>query len=63
MTSSVTFITPFTDGLYSVALAGGNARAWTVENIVSGGFVISTNANQQPDEDAYWLAIKHGESN
>ena len=61
-TSSIVFATPFADGNYSVTINGGNARAWTAESLVSGSFIISTNAVQAIDEDVYWIAIKHGES-
>jgi len=61
-TYTVTFTTPFDDGNYSVMLNGGNARSWTAESVVSGSFVISANSNVTMDEDVYWLAMEHGES-
>jgi hypothetical protein len=61
-TYTVTFATPFDDGDYSVMLNGGNARAWTAETLVSGSFIISANSNVAMDEDVYWLAMEHGES-
>jgi hypothetical protein len=61
-TSSITFTTPFADDNYSVIINSGNARAWTVESLVSTGFVINSNSNQPIIENVYWTAMKSGES-
>jgi hypothetical protein len=61
-TASVTFGTPFPDANYSATVAGGNARIWTVENVLAGSFIISSNSIQPIDENVYWQAMKVGES-
>jgi hypothetical protein len=63
VTYSVAFTTPFTDDVYAVSVIGGNARSWTVENQVSGSFIVSSNSNVALNENVFWTAIYGGESN
>jgi hypothetical protein len=37
-------------------VTGGDARSWTVENVVAGGFKINSNSNTPLTGDVYWIA-------
>ena len=41
---------------YSVVVTGADARSWTVENVIAGGFKINSNSNTQLTGDVYWIA-------
>ena len=41
---------------YSVVVTGTDARSWTVENVIAGGFKINSNSNTPLTGDVYWIA-------
>lgn len=60
--ATVTFSTPFADANYSPSVIGEDSRAWEVESVAAGSFVISSGSASGLTGDVYWTAIKHGES-
>jgi hypothetical protein len=60
--ATVTFSTAFADANYSPNVIGINSKAWSIESVTSGSFVINANANTAPTGNTYWTAIKHGEN-
>lgn len=61
-TSSITFTTAFPTANYGVTVTGADARPWTVEQLSSSNFTISTNSTQVLSAPVYWQAIAVGES-
>jgi hypothetical protein len=61
MTSSVVFVTPFVNDLYSVSITSGEARIWTVVSRSIAGFIVNSNSNFQPVDYTFWQAIAVGE--
>jgi len=60
--ATITFATAFTDTNYSVSVIGIDSRAWIIESVLAGSFVISANANANLTGNVYWTAIKNGEN-
>ena len=61
--SAITFTTPFADAGYTVAVTGTlDTRAFTVESVAAGSFVINSNSGSALIGTVYWVATKHGES-
>ena len=60
-TASVTFVTPFIDNNYSAVINGESARTWTVENKVSGSFIINSNSTVAFTDNVFWQSIYSGE--
>ena len=56
LTSSITFSTPFTNNLYAVTVIGEDARPWTIQDKVSGSFVINSNSSVALTGPVYWVA-------
>jgi hypothetical protein len=56
LTYTVTLSPAYPDAGYSVVVTGGDARSWTVENVVAGGFKINSNSNTPLTGDVYWIA-------
>lgn len=59
---TVTFNTPFDDANYSVSITGVDSRAWSIESVAAGSFVINANSNTALTGNVYWTAIAHGEN-
>jgi hypothetical protein len=62
LTSDVTFATAYPDTNYAVNVIGGDARLWTLENVSSSNFTISTNSTTALTDYVYWTSIANGES-
>jgi hypothetical protein len=60
--ATVTFSTAFANANYSPNVIGINSKAWSIESVLAGSFVINSNANTAPTGNTYWTAIKHGEN-
>jgi hypothetical protein len=56
LTYTVTLSPAYPNAGYSVVVTGGDARSWTVENVVAGGFKINSNSNTPLTGDVYWIA-------
>lgn len=55
-TSSITFGSAFSNNLYTVTLAGEDARAFTVQSKTSAGFTINSNSSVALTGPVYWIA-------
>lgn len=55
-TYTVTFSSPYPNTNYSVVITGGDARAWTTENLTVNGFTINTNSNTSLTSTTNWIA-------
>ena len=55
-TASFTFTTPFINNNYAITVTGEDARTWTVQNKVSGSFVINSNSSVALTGPVYWIA-------
>lgn len=55
-TYSVLFTNPYSSSNYSVVVTGGDARAWTIENLTVNGFTINTNSNTSLTSTTNWIA-------
>lgn len=55
-TYTVTFSSPYPSTNYSVVVTGGDARAWTIENLTVNGFTINTNSNTNLSTLTNWIA-------
>lgn len=55
-TYTVTFSSPYPSTNYSVVITGGDARAWTTENLTVNGFTINTNSNTSLTSTTNWIA-------
>lgn len=60
--ATVTFGTAFTDANYSVSVIGIDSRAWSIESVAAGSFVINARANANLTGNVYWTATKNGEN-
>jgi hypothetical protein len=60
--AAVNFSTAFTNTNYAVVITGEDARSWTVEGKVVGGFTASANSNTSLTGITYWIATAYGES-
>jgi hypothetical protein len=60
--AAVNFTTPFPNTSYAVVITGEDARSWTVEGKVVGGFTASANSNTALAGTTYWTATVYGES-
>ncbi len=60
--ATVTFGTAFADANYSISAIGVDSRAWSIQSVVAGSFVINSNSNTVLTGDVHWTAIKHGET-
>jgi hypothetical protein len=58
----VNFSTAFSNTNYAVVITGEDARSWTVEGKVVGGFTASANSNTGLAGTTYWVATAYGES-
>jgi hypothetical protein len=56
-TYTVSFNSPFPNTNYSAIITGGDARAWTVENLTVNGFTINSNSNTSLTYSTYWVAV------
>ena len=63
LTASITFATAFPNTNYSVTITGEDARIFTIQNKLAGGFEINTNSNVALTGDTHWHAINYGEFN
>jgi len=62
LTCSYTFSSSYANTNYSVGIIGGDSRAWTLEQVSSSGFTISTNSTVALTDWVYWTAMATGES-
>jgi len=62
LTASITFTTAFADTNYGVVITGEDARAWTIQNKTTSGFVVNTNSSVGLSGTTYWNATIYGES-
>ena len=60
--AAVNFSTAFANTNYAVVITGEDARSWTVEGKVVGGFTASANSNTGLAGTTYWVATVYGES-
>lgn len=60
--ATVTFVKPFADANYSISVIGIDSRAWSIQSVAAGSFVINSNSNGALSGDVHWTAIKHGET-
>jgi hypothetical protein len=60
--AGVVFSTPFSNTNYAVVITGEDARSWTVESKVVGGFTASANSNTSLTGTTYWVATAYGET-
>jgi hypothetical protein len=61
-TSTVTFTTAYPDTNYSILLTGTDARFYTYQTKLAGGFVINCNANQALTGPVQWETVYIGET-
>ena len=62
LTASIVFTSAYPNTNYSVNICGGDARSWTVENLSSSAFIISSNSTQPLTDYVYWQSMFMGES-
>lgn len=62
LTASVTFSSAFANTNYGIIVTGEDARAWTIQNKATTGFVINTNSKVGLSGTTYWTATAYGES-
>jgi hypothetical protein len=60
--AAVNFTTAFPNTSYAVVITGEDARSWTVEGKVVGGFTASANSNTSLSGTTYWIATSYGET-
>jgi hypothetical protein len=60
--ATVDFAIPFIDDQYAVTITGEDSRTWTIEDKVSGSFVVNANSNTILLGTTYWICIIYGES-
>ena len=60
--ATVTFGTAFADANYSVSIVGVDSRAWSIETVAAGSFVINARANANLTGNVHWTATKNGEN-
>jgi hypothetical protein len=58
---AVAFASAFADANYAINITGIDARSWTYESKVAGGFTINTNANKVLSAEVSWECIRVGE--
>ena len=59
--AAVNFTTPFATTNYAITITGEDARSWTYEGKVVGGFTASANSNTALTGTTTWIAITYGE--
>jgi hypothetical protein len=59
--ASVSFVIPFANTNYSIALSGQDARVFTYESKTANGFVINANSNGAITGEVSWIAMVNGE--
>ena len=59
--ATVTFATNYPSLSYSIFITGFDARFYTYESKLVGGFVINCNANQVLTGDVHWETVYNGE--
>jgi hypothetical protein len=62
LTCSYTFSSSYPNTNYSVAIIGGDNRAWTLEQVSASSFTISTNSTVALTDYVYWISMATGES-
>ena len=60
--AAVNFSTAFANTNYAIVITGEDARSWTVEGKVVGGFTASANSNTNLAGTTYWIATAYGET-
>jgi hypothetical protein len=59
--SVISFVKPFPNNNYSIVVSGENVRTWTIQNKVSGSFVINSNSSATLSGSVFWHATSVGE--
>jgi hypothetical protein len=62
LTASVAFATSYPNENYAVSVIGGDARSWTLEQVSSSGFIVSSNSIVTLTDYVYWTSMEIGES-
>jgi hypothetical protein len=57
--ANVSFATAYSNTDYSISVIGGDARTFTVDNKLVGGFRINTNSGVALGANVYWMAIPY----
>jgi hypothetical protein len=57
--SNVSFTTAYSNTDYSISVIGADARTFTVDNKLVGGFRINTNSGVALDGNVYWMTIPY----
>ena len=57
--ANVNFGTAYPNVNYSISVIGSDARTFTIENKLVGGFRVNTNSNVILDGNVYWMAIPY----
>lgn len=60
--AAVNFTTAFPNTNYAVVITGEDARTWTIQGKVAGGFTASANSNTALVGTTYWVATAYGEN-
>mgnify|MGYP003649634921 CR=1 FL=1 len=60
--AAVNFTSAFPNTNYAITITGEDARTWTVEGKVVGGFTASANSNTTLAGTTYWIATAYGEA-
>ncbi len=60
--AAVNFSTPFANTNYAIVITGEDARSWTYEGKVVGGFTASSNSNTSLTGTTTWIATAYGET-
>jgi hypothetical protein len=60
--AAVNFTGVFPNTNYAVVITGEDARTWTIEGKVAGGFTASANSNTALTGTTYWVATSYGET-
>jgi len=60
--AAVNFSSAFPNTSYAIVITGEDARSWTVEGKVVGGFTASANSNTGLAGTTYWIATAYGET-
>jgi hypothetical protein len=62
LSASIIFSTAFPNTNYAITVTGEDARSWTIENKLSGSFIINSNSSVGLTGNTYWTATAYGES-
>lgn len=59
LSATVSFASPYSDTLYTIAILGGDARQWSYSNKTANGFLLNSNSTSAISTVTLWSTMTH----